>query len=466
MAEQYLELWNKCLEIIKDNIGKEKFDTWFTCVKPVSYENKALTLELPSLYFKQLYSTQFYDILKKSLRRVFGEEVSLQYNVPIVGNDSASQVQYSESKQSNIAINRTVRAAQSPASPFAPVQYADVDSQLNEEYNFDNYCVGESNRLPFVIAEYIAKNPTKKEFNPFFLYGEVGVGKTHLIQAIGLHIKEQDPTKRVLYVTYRQFQNQVSTAYIQKRMPDFIRWYESIDVLLIDDLQEIALRDGTMNALFTIFNHLHQRGKNLIFTSDRAPVELDGITDRLLDRFKWGVVEKLPAPDFGLRKAILTFKAKKNGLSIPEEIINVIAEYGEGSVRQLEGIVMGILTKSIATNSPITVEMAKEVMSHCIKVEKRTINFEMIVEATAEHFHLNPDVVFSKSRVQDISDARQLIMYLARKHTQLSSSAIGAKLNRTHATVLHGIKTVSERIPLVKELSDAVETIEAELRRM
>lgn len=466
MTENHLELWNRCLAIIRDNIGQEKFDTWFACVKPVSYNNKELTLELPSLYFKQLYETQFYDILKKSLRRVFGYDVSLRFNVPIVNNDAASQMQFSETKQSGIAINKTVTAAQGPASPFAEVKYADVDSQLNEEYNFENYCVGESNRLPFVIAEFIAKNPAKKEFNPFFLYGDVGVGKTHLIQAIGLRIKETNPSKRVLYVTYRQFQNQVSTAYMHKRIPDLISWYESIDVLLIDDLQEISFKDGTMNVLFPIFNHLHQRGKNLIFTSDRAPVELDGLTDRLIDRFKWGVVEKLPQPDLALRKAILHFKAEKNGLNIPEEVIDVIAEYGEGSVRQLEGIVMGILTTSIATNSPITVEMAKEVMSHCIKVEKRSVNFEMIVEATAEYYKLNPDVLFSKSRVQDISDARQLIMYLARKHTQLSSSAIGAKLNRTHATVLHGIKTVTERLPIAKELSEAVEVIEADLRRM
>lgn len=466
MNENYKLLWNKCLVIIQDNIGKDVFDAWFKNVKPVSYIDNTLTLELPSLYIQELYETRFYEILKKSLRRVFGDSIKLNYDIPVVEGDAQSHVHMPATRQTGIAINKTVNAAQGPASPFTEVRYADIDHQLNPEYNFDNYCVGESNHLPFVIAEFIANNPAKNDFNPFFLYGDVGVGKTHLVQAIGLRIKETLPQTKVLYVTYRQFQNQLSTAAIQKRIPDFINFYESVDVLLIDDLQEISFKEGTMNVLFPIFNQLHQRGKKLIFTCDRPPVELDGVTDRLIDRFKWGVVEQLPKPDLALRKAILTFKAQKNGLNIPPDVIDVIAEYADGSVRQLEGIVMGILTKSIANNAPITVQMAKEVMRHSVKVEKRAINFDMIVEATAEFYKLNPDVIFSKSRVRDIADARQLIMYLTSKHTKLSSSAIGGKLNRRHATVLYGIKTIGERLPYSKELNDAVESIEAQLRHM
>lgn len=466
MDETYKLLWNKCLEIIRDNIGQEKFDAWFSCSKPISYADDTLTLELPTLYVQELYETRFHEILSKSLRRVFGDTIKWKYDVPVISGDRQSHVHMSASRQSSIALNKTVTSAQGAASPFAQSRLSDIDSQLNPVYNFENYCVGESNHLPFVIAEFIAQNPRKNDFNPFFLYGDVGVGKTHLIQAVGLRLKENNPQMRVLYVSSRMFQNQYSTAKIKGNIPDFITWYEGIDVLLIDDLQEISYKAGTLNALFPIFNHLHQRGKKLMFTCDRPPVELDGMTDRLIDRFKWGVVEQLPKPDLALRKAILNFKAERNGLSIPPEVIDIIAEKADGSVRQLEGIVMGILTNSIARNQPITVEMALEVMRHSIRHEKRVINFDMIVEATAEYYKLSPDVIFTKSRLRDIADARQLIMYLAGKHTKLSSSAIGGKLNRRHATVLYGIKTIKDRIPYSRELAEAIDSIEASLKKM
>ena len=466
MNDNLASLWNKCMDIIREVIGPEKFDIWFKCAKPVSFENDELQIQLPTLYFKELYETRFYELVKRSIRRVFGEKTQVHYIVTVVDNDASSAMHYTASRQSSIVNNKTVTATQGPASPFEQSKTIDIDSQLNGEYNFENYCVGESNHLPFVIAEWISKNPDKNDFNPFFLYGDVGVGKTHLVQAIGLKIKEMNPSSKVLYVTYRTFQNQYARASMTGKVLDFVAWYQGIDVLIIDDLQEISGKGGTMNALFPIFNHLHQHGKKLIFTSDRAPADLDGVTDRLIDRFKWGVVERLPKPDIALRKQILKFKAAKNGLNIPDEVIDEIAAYADGSVRQLEGIVMGILTNSIARNLPITVELAREVMQHSVKVERHTINFDMIVEATAEYYHLNPDVIFSKSRVRDIADARQLIMYLSHKHTSLSSPAIGNKLNRRHATVLYGIKTIADRIPFSKELAEAIDSIEADLRRM
>ena len=342
----------------------------------------------------------------------------------------------------------------------------DFDPQLNESLTFENYCEGESNRLPVAIARYIAENPGKNDFNPFFLYGEVGVGKTHLIQAIGVRVKERNPRAKVLFVTLRQFQNLMANATIRKQIPSFLNWFQQMDVLLIDDLQELSHKDGTANVLFPIFNHLHQNGKALVFTCDRPPVELDGITDRLIDRFKWGITEQLPKPDFALKKKILQFKASKNGLDLPQEVIDLVASRSTGSVRELEGIVMGILMRSIELNCPITLQLAQEVMKHTIKkVEEKTINFDMIVEATAEFYRLSPDVIFSKSRVRDIADARQVIMYLCHKLTPLSSSAIGQKLNRRHATVLHGISAITDRLPYAKELAVAVEKIEEDLRR-
>lgn len=469
METDYQKQWQKCLEIIRDNIGESRFDTWFKCATALSYANNELTIGLPSSFFYEKYEDDFYDILRSALKRVFGPDIKLIYRVGVIaGGRKDEQVTIPSPRKSHVVGSRFAQSMQSskPMESNGAEKSEEIDPQLNPSLNFENYCVGESNRLPFTIAEFIANHPEKSDFNPFFLYGDVGVGKTHLIQAIGIRIKERNPRAKVLFITLRQFQNLMASATIRKEIPGFLNWFQQIDALLIDDLQELTFKDGTSKVLFPIFNHLHQRGKKLVFTCDRPPVELDGIADRLIDRFKWGITEKLPRPDRELRKKILSFKAAKNGLDLPEEVIDIVADKCTGSVRELEGIVMGLLTRSITLNAPINAALAEEVMKNSIKtVVKKTINFDMIVEATAEHYNLNPDVIFSKSRVRDIADARQMIMYLSHKHTDLSSTAIGMKLNRKHATVLHGISAVADRLPLVKDLSSSVEAIEKVLMR-
>lgn len=468
MTEDLQTKWTKCLDIIRDNLGEPRTQTWFGCARPLDYDGHKLVLGLPSYFYYEKYEDEFFMLLSETLKRVFGDGVQLDYKIEVIENDDASNVTLSSSQQSHVIKNKTVRSMQgnSPLPGKRETNAPEIDPQLNEFLNFENYCVGESNRLPFTIAEYIANNPGKHDFNPFFLYGDVGVGKTHLIQAIGIRVKERNPRAKVLFITLRHFQNLLAEATIKKQVPSFLNWFQQLDMLLIDDLQELSHKDGTANVLFPIFNHLHQNGKALIFTCDRPPAELDGIMDRLIDRFKWGITEKLPKPDFALKKKILEFKARKNGLSIPTEVIEFISEQSTGSVRELEGIVMGLYTRSITLNAPITLTLAQEVMRNTIKpVERKTINFDMIVEATAEFYKLNPDVIFSSSRVRDIADARQVIMYLCHKLTSLSSSAIGNKLNRRHATVLHGISAIADRLPYAKDLSIAVEKIEEELHR-
>lgn len=461
------EKWNECLNIIRDNIGEIRTETWFACAKPLSYENDTLKLGLPSHFFYEKYEDDFIGLLSSVLKKVFGENVCLDYEVKMT-SEKDSAVTLKSQQPSQPLKNKLTKSQQTSISQLGQteVSKSEFDSQLNETLTFENYCVGESNRLPVTIAEYIANQPGRNDFNPFFLYGDVGVGKTHLIQAIGIRVKERNPQAKVLFVPMRQFQNLVANATIQKKIPGFLNWFQQMDVLLIDDLQELSNNDGTAKQLFPIFNYLHQNGKALIFTCDRPPVELDGITDRLIDRFKWGVTEQLHKPDYALKKKILKFKAERNGLNLSDEIISLIAERSTGSVRELEGIVMGILTRSIALNMPITLALAQDVMKHSIKQTiKKTINFDMIVESTAEYYRLNPDVIFSSSRTRDIADARQIIMYLSHKLTNLSSSSIGNKLNRSHATVLHGIGAVKDRLPLCKDLSSAVDAIESELHR-
>lgn len=461
MTQDYISKWNRCLDIVRDNIGQSRFDTWFACARLVAFDNNRLTIGLPSQFFYEKYEDDFYNILKFALRKEFGNDISLDYQVGMIANDDKAIVTLGQPTQSHVVGSKLTRSMQKPANPEQPAD-SNIDPQLNPQLNFANYCVGESNRLAHTIADYIARHPKNSDFNPFFLYGDVGVGKTHLMQAIGIKIKEDNPNARVLFTTSRMFQNMYASAQIKHTVPSFINWFQQIDVLLLDDLQELATKVKTTDdALFPIFNYLHQNGKQLVFTCDRPPMELDGIADRLIDRFKWGITEQLPRPDLALRKQILNFKARKNGLDIPEDVIQLIAECADKSVRELEGIVMGLLTRSITLNAPIDIALAREVMKNSIKrVERKIVNFDMIVESTAEFFNLQADVIFSKSRVRDIADARQVIMYLAHKLTGLSSSAIGQKLNRQHATVLHGISAITDRIPYSKELETAVNTIE------
>lgn len=462
MDKEFVEKWHKCLGLIKDNIGQERFDTWFACAEPVSFSDNNLVLRLPSQFYCDKYDHDFYNIFVAALHHVFGSDVKLDYVYPVLNGDKSSEVKIESPHHTPFLKNKLVSSYQS-----APVQSRaeDFDPQLNSALNFENYCMGDSNRLPVTIAEYIANNPGRQEFNPFFLYGNVGVGKTHLAQAVGIRIKERNPNARVLFVPMKQFQNLYQqAAHKTKDIPGFINWYQSMDVIIFDDLQELSNKTGTAEALFPIFNYLQLNKKNLIFTCDRPPMELDGIADRLIDRFKWGVTEALPNPDYNLRKKILDFKAKKNGLSLPEDVIEYIAATVEGSVREMESIVMRVLTRSIVKNAPLTLELAKEAMVDVVKKPaKKSINFEMIVETTAEHFNLNPDAIFSRSRLRDIADARQVIMYLTHKHTQLSSPAIGQKLNRKHATVLHGISSIEDRLSYSKELSETISSIESDL---
>lgn len=466
MKENYKTLWHKVVEIITDNIGEQRAKTWFGMAQPVDFKDNRLSLKLPSKFFVEKYEQEFYRILRAALQKVFGNSIKLDYVIEIVENDKDSRIKISGVEQSKAINNRYLQSLQSSNPILTPTDNKpNFDPQLNEALNFENYCVGSSNKLPFTIAEYIANNPGKNDFNPFFLYGEVGVGKTHLVQAIGIRVKETRPNAKVSFVTLRQFQQLYQNAVIKKEVPYFIQWFQQMDVLLIDDLQELSHKTGTTDALFAIFNHLHQNGKAIIFTCDRRPMDLDGIADRLIDRFKWGITEELPKPDLELKKKILEFKATKNGLGLSKEIIDLIAEYSTGSVRELEGIVMGIFTRSITLNCPITPQLAKEVMKHSVRPKtQKVINFDMIVEATADFYNLNPDVIFSKSRLRNVTDARQIIMYLSQKLTTLSSNAIGLKLNRSHTTVLHGIEQVENRINFTKDLQDAVAAIEKDLR--
>lgn len=462
MHDEIKNKWEAFLQIVKDNITEDQFHTWFSVAELKDCSGNRVTVSVPTDFFIDRWEGEYYALVKHAMRRVYGNNVELIYEHKIISDDAASSVVTPANKISSAFTNRIDAITAQKREKRGP----SIDSNLNPTLTFENYCVGESNKLPFTIAQHISDNSAKSDFNPFFLYGPVGVGKTHLIQAIGIRIKEHNPNAKVLYTTMRMFQNSYANASMQKKIPNFINWFQQLDVIIFDDLQTLSNKSGTMDALFPIFNHLHQNKKNLIFACDRPPCDLDGISDRLIDRFKWGLTEELKHPDYTLRKQILTFKAEKNGLDLSEEIIDYIARHSAGSVRELEGIVMGIFCRSIATDGRISLDVAREVMKHSIKpIEKKAINFDMIIETTAEHYKISPDAIFSRIKVNDIAEARQVIMYLAHKHTDLSSNAIGGRLNRQHPTVLYGIRNIEKRMSVCKKLSAVIEEIEDDLMR-
>ena len=459
--------WDQCLALIRKDLGNDAaFTTWFQPTVAKSLRGSHLTLVVPSMFCQELYEGQYFPIFSKALHEVFGNEVKLTYEIPVVSNARGASVRISSDKKAPEAAATSQTQAPADKGKGRAVAKAAAEKQevdpyvpeLNASLSFENFCVSPCNKLPWSIAESIARQPVNSNFNPFFLYGDVGVGKTHLMQAIGLQVKRSFPSKRVVFLPMKEFQRLYQNAFLRKEIPAFLQWFMNCDVLLFDDLQEIAGSGGTLNnALFPIFNHLQQHGKQLVFTCDRPPQDLQDLEARLIDRFKWGIVEKLERPDQALRKKILSFKAKRNGLNLPQDVIDYIASTPLNSVREIEGIVLGMMTRAINLGLDIDMELARQVVGRAVKPSsQKAINFDMVVEAAADRFRLNSDVIFSKSRVRDVADARMVIMYLAQKILGLSTGSIGRKLGRQHSTVIHGIKSVISRIQSDPDFADLV----------
>ena len=349
-------------------------------------------------------------------------------------------------------------------NPFQTEVVEEFDSQLNPKYTFENYCGSVCNKIARSIGEAIAMNPKCKTFNPLFVFGHTGVGKTHLIQAIGIRIKERNPDTRVLYVPARLFESQYTAAAMAKpsRVNDFINFYQSIEVLIIDDIQDLMHKPGTQSAFFHIFNHLHQNQRQIILSSDCAPSEMKDMHERLLSRFKWGMTAELENPDYDLRREVLIQRASQDGLTIPAEVMEYIATNVTDSIRELEGIVVSLLAHATVLNRDITLELAKAVLSNSVKLQKRAaVNFEIVTQTVSDFYNIDPEQLFTKTRKREISDARQMVMYLAKRHVKMPVTAIGTRLSRTHATVLHACRNIEERLSMEAALRADVEKIEA-----
>lgn len=462
--EKNIDLWSKCLAILRDNLEAEQFKAWFEPIVAMGFENNKLTLKLPSQFFVQQIEQNFFNLFSATLRRVYGQGVKLFYTYNIIEDTPSSKVTIAHDNTSTKLTSNLARHSQQVANPFTPVELDDIDPQLNPRYTFENYCSSISNKLAVTVSNTIAQDPNCKTFNPLFVFGTTGVGKTHLIQAIGIKIKELRPRTRVLYTTARIFELQYTTASLKNKVNDFISFYQSIDVLILDDIQELAGKTKTQNAFFHIFNHLHQNQKQLIMSSDCRPSDMDGMVPRLISRFKWGMTVELPKPDYELRRGVLKMKAAQDGLAISDEVIDFIAENVTESVRDLEGIVVALLAHATMLNQEIDMDLARAVVGNSVKVNKKQLSFELIAETVCRFYNLDEELLYGKSRKREISDARQLVMYLTKKSTQMSSTNIGLKLSRDHATVLHACKQIEQRLSIEKKFRNEVEMIQNELR--
>ena len=461
MQDSHRALWDNCLNLIRQNVTEQQFKTWFAPIVFESYSeaDHTLLVQVQSSYVYEYLEQHYVGLLSKVLTRCFGTNVRLTYR--IVTDKAHRLVQDVEGEQpAEIDVPKpTSRGNQSPT--VMDTVPRDLNPQLDIHKTFQTFIEGESNKLPRTVGLSIAEHPGKSTFNPFFIYGPSGCGKTHLINAIGLHCKELYPAKRVLYVSARLFQVQYTDAVRRNTTNDFINFYQTIDVLIVDDIQEWTNSPKTLDTFFFIFDHLFRIGKQIILASDRPPVDLQGVKDRLLTRFSCGLIAELEKPNVQLCIDILNAKCRRDGLKIPADVIQFVAETANGSVRDLEGVVNSLMAYSIVYNSNIDMRLAERIIKRAVKVDNHPLTVDDILEKVCGHYDVAQQHVFSKSRKRNYVLVRQVSMYLAQKYTKMPASRIGQLIGgRDHSTVIHSCSIVEQRLKVDKAFQSELSSIE------
>ena len=462
MNNSHKALWDDCLRLIQANVTEQQYKTWFAPIVFESYSeaNNTLLVQVPSPYVYEYLEQYYVGLLSKVLVRVFGTKVVLRYRVLTDKGHGIVQDIDSEGP-SEIESPRPLRGGNQAPTVLDAATPQQLNPQLDPKKTFQNFIEGNSNKLPRTVGLSIAEHPGKTTFNPFFIFGPSGCGKTHLINAIGVRCKETYPQKRVLYVSARLFQVQFTDSVRHNTTNDFINFYQSIDVLIVDDIQEWMNSPKTLDTFFHIFNHLFRCGKQIILASDRPPVDLQGMKDRLLTRFACGLIAELEKPNVQLCIDILNAKCHRDGLKIAADVIQYIAETANGSVRDLEGVVNSLMAYSIVYNSKIDLRLAERVIKRAVKVDDHPLTIDDILEKVCGHFRVEQRHVFSKSRKREYVQARQVSMYLAQKYTKMPAGRIGQLIgNRDHSTVIHSCNTSEKRLKVDKAFSAELSSIE------
>ena len=447
-------LWQQCAVILRDNLTPSVYNTWFASLEVVDYADDVLVLRVKSQFVAEYIEENYIDLLSRVIWRVFGENTRLEYRVLIDSTTGAAATYPSE------------RKASSPVQSSMQTIPAEAwDPQLNPMYTFRTFIAGETNKLARTAGIAIAKDPGKTVFNPIFIYGGSGVGKTHLANAIGNEIASTMNSQRVLYVSANTFKLQYQEAAQQNKIPAFLQFYMSVDVLIIDDIQFFSGLKGTQDTFFHIFNYLHQSRKQLILTSDRSPLQLRDVEERLLTRFKWGLPVEIQRPDYALRRDILTSKMHRDGLHIPDDVVDYIASNACENVRDIEGVLASLMAYSTLLDKDIDMELAQSVVGRLVEVQPKEVMMEDVIGAVCEHSGIPEKAVLGQSRQKDVVRARQLVMYLCKRLTSRSLSDIGNAVgHRSHATVIHTLNTITAQMEYDKVLRHDAEILEGQLR--
>lgn len=467
------KIWNNCLVFIKDNIQQQAYKTWFEPIIPLKITENSLSIQVPSKFFYEWLEEHYVKILKIALTRELGEDARLIYIIKMentFGNKTPFTESIPSSNQSGVNAQQVDAPLQAFSSelknPFVipGIRNLQIESQLNPNYNFENFLEGDSNRLARSAGLAVSKKPGGTSFNPLMIFGGVGLGKTHLAHAIGVEIKDKYPDKTVLYISAEKFTQQYIESVKKNTRNDFIHFYQVIDILIIDDVQFFSGKSGTQDVFFHIFNHLHQNGKQVIITSDKAPVDMQDIEQRLLSRFKWGLSAELQIPDLETRISILKNKLFRDGVTIGDNIIEYVAKNIKTNVRELEGAIISLIAQSSFNRVDIDLELAKEIVNKFVKNTKREVSIDYIQKVVSEYFQMDVATLQSKTRKRHIVQARQLAMYFAKKFTKASLASIGTQIGkRDHATVLHACKTVDNLSFTDKQFRKYVEDLNQKL---
>ena len=462
-------VWNNCLEFIKDNIQEQAYKTWFEPIQPVKLDDNILSIQVPSKFFYEWLEEHYVKLLKMALTKELGKDAKLVYVIRME-NSFGSTKSFTEKIPSEYKPKMESQKIESSSAYFKTeltnpfiipgIKNLKIDSQLNPNYNFNNFLEGDSNRLARSAAYAVSNRPGGTSFNPLLIFGGVGLGKTHLANAIGVNIKQKFPDKTVLYISAEKFTQQYIESVKKNNRNDFIHFYQLIDVLIIDDVQFFSGKSGTQDVFFHIFNHLHQNGKQLVLTSDKAPVDMQEIEQRLLSRFKWGLSAELQTPDYETRVSIIKNKLDRDGVEMDEEIIFYVAKYIKTNVRELEGAIISLMAQSSFNRKNITIDLAKVIVEKFVKNTKKEISIDHIQKVVSDYFQMDVSTLQSKTRKRHIVQARQLAMFFSKKFTKASLASIGTKIgHRDHATVLHACKTVDNLAFTDKQFRKYVEDL-------
>ncbi len=473
MKETAQSVWTNCLSFLNDNIQPQAYKTWFEPIMPVKLEGNVLSIQVPSKFFYEWLEEHYVKILKMALTKELGNQAKLVYIIKMentYGNKLPFTERIPSANQSVIAHQEASLPLENKSpqlkNPFIipGIRNVKIESQLNPNYAFDNFLEGDSNRLARNAGMAVANKPGGTSFNPLLIFGGVGLGKTHLSHAIGIAIKDKYPEKTVLYISAEKFTQQYIEAVKKNNRNDFIHFYQIIDVLIIDDVQFLSGKTGTQDVFFHIFNHLHQNGKQVVLTSDKAPVDMQDIEQRLLSRFKWGLSAELQHPDFETRVSILKNKLYRDGVEMEDDIVEYVAKNIKTNVRELEGAVISLIAQSSFNKKEITLELAKTVVEKFVKNTKREVSIDYIQKVVSDYFQMDVDTLRSKTRKRHIVQARQLAMFFAKKFTKASLASIGSQIGkRDHATVLHACKTVDNLFATDKQFRKYVEDLTKKL---